>query len=175
MDREGLIRQTLHICRREARRWSHTPLDQEDLAADGAVGLTKAANRYDPERGVPFQSFALPYVRGAIMDTVRARARRESMRDGTYAVQVSLESVLPGRDDDYVREIADPRSQTEDIAERLDALRVVATLPAKERLVLLRQVEGESAEDIGRDLGVSVHRVYQLAHNGVTRLRRRAA
>ena len=74
MIEETLVEQALHLPRVEARRWAHTPLEQEDLVADGNLGLAKAAKRYDPSYGVPFPAFATPYVRGAITDTVRSRA-----------------------------------------------------------------------------------------------------
>jgi len=68
-----LVEQALHLPRREARRWRHIPLEQEDLVADGNLALAKAAKRYDPSYGVPFPAFATPYVRGAITDTIRTR------------------------------------------------------------------------------------------------------
>src|SRR6185312_9345138 len=65
MIEDTLVEQALHLPRREARRWAHTPLEQEDLVADGNLALAKAAKRYDPSYGVPFPAFATPYVRGA--------------------------------------------------------------------------------------------------------------
>ena len=82
MIEDTLVEQALHLPRREARRWAHTPLEQEDLVADGNLALAKAAKRYDPSYGVPFPAFATPYVRGAIADTVRSRARRNTLGDG---------------------------------------------------------------------------------------------
>ena len=58
MIEETLVEQALHLPRREARRWAHTPLEQEDLVADGNLALAKAAKRYDPSYGVPFPAFA---------------------------------------------------------------------------------------------------------------------
>lgn len=40
----------------------------EDLVAVGLHGLHRAADRYDPERGVRFASFADSYIRGAMLD-----------------------------------------------------------------------------------------------------------
>jgi DNA-directed RNA polymerase specialized sigma24 family protein len=36
-------------------------------------------------------------------------------------------------------------------------------------------VDGDTAADVAKDLGVSTDRVYTLVHNGSTRVRRRAA
>ncbi|MEZ5321381.1 MAG: FliA/WhiG family RNA polymerase sigma factor [Microthrixaceae bacterium] len=53
---------------------SHFPrhVDRDELARAGALGLVEAAQRYDAEKGVPFQRFAAQRIRGAIIDAVRA-------------------------------------------------------------------------------------------------------
>lgn len=47
----------------------HVPF--EELLAFGNAGLAEAANRYDPERGVAFPTFAWYRVNGAIIDGLR--------------------------------------------------------------------------------------------------------
>ncbi len=47
-------------------------VDREELNRAGALGLVEAAQRYDLDRGVPFQRFAAQRIRGAILDAVRA-------------------------------------------------------------------------------------------------------
>jgi RNA polymerase sigma factor for flagellar operon FliA len=47
-------------------------VDRQELARAGALGLVEAAQRFDPERGVPFDRFAARRIRGAILDAVRA-------------------------------------------------------------------------------------------------------
>ncbi len=52
----------------------------------------------------------------------------------------------------------------------------MGTLPERERIALIRTVvEGDTAADVAKDLGVSPDRVYTLVHNGSARVRRRAA
>ncbi|MFN8674589.1 MAG: sigma-70 family RNA polymerase sigma factor [Candidatus Sericytochromatia bacterium] len=46
----------------------HYELD--DLISDGVVGLLSAAERFDPERGVKFETFATYYVKGSILDNL---------------------------------------------------------------------------------------------------------
>ena len=177
MIEEKLVEQALHLPRREARRWMHTPLEQEELVADGNLALAKAARRYDPSYGVPFPAFATPFVRGAIVDTVRSRARRSNLGDGTYADIVGFPD-LGSADGLHERafEPADPGPTPHDTVENLDRLRVLGTLPERERIALIRTiVDGDTAADVARDLGVTPDRVYTLVHNGSTRVRRRAA
>jgi RNA polymerase sigma-B factor len=51
----------------------------EDIVQVGTVGLIKAINRYDVERGVEFATFALPSIRGEI---------KRFLRDTSWAVRV---------------------------------------------------------------------------------------
>jgi RNA polymerase sigma factor (sigma-70 family) len=176
MSHEHLVEQAMHLPRREAARWRHTRFDQEDLVGDGNLALVKAARRYDPTYGVPFPAFALRYVRGAILDAIRSRARRSSLGDGAYADVVSFEDLGPGGGDGRRFDPPDPRPTPDVTVESLERLRVLATLPASERVALVRTaVDGETAAEVARDLGVSAGRVHTLVHTGSTRLRRRAA
>jgi RNA polymerase sigma factor (sigma-70 family) len=178
MTEETLVEQALHIPRHEAWRWRHTPLDQEDLVADGYLGLAKAARRYDPSYDVPFPIFARPYVRGAITDTVRSRARRESLGNGQYADVIGFLDVARRGDDGARRgyEPPDPGPSPHETVESLERLRTLATLPESERIALVRTiVDGAPAADVAKDLGVSSHRVYALVSHGSARIRKRAA
>ena len=50
-------------------------------------------------------------------------------------------------------------------------LRAVASLPDRERIALIRTVvDGDTAADVAKDLGVSPHRVYSLVHDGSARV-----
>jgi RNA polymerase sigma factor (sigma-70 family) len=176
MIEDTLVEQALHLPRREARRWAHTPLEQEDLVADGNLALAKAARRYDPSYGVPFPAFATPYVRGAIADTVRSRARRNRLGDGRWVDVVGFAALTASVKSDRAYEPPDPGPTPHDTVENLDRLRVLGTIPERERIALIRtMVDGDTAADVAKDLGVSADRVYTLVHNGSTRVRRRAA
>jgi RNA polymerase sigma factor (sigma-70 family) len=176
MTEEALVKQTLYLPRREAQRWRHTPFEQEELVADGNVALVKAARRFDPSLGVPFPAFATPYVRGAIADAVRARVRRNNLGDGVYADVVGFPALVRRDAPDQAYEPPDPGPGPEETVESLERLRVLATLPERERIALIRTiVDGEAAEVVAEDLGVTTSRVYVLVRNGSARVRRRAA
>ncbi len=73
-------------------------VEVDDLVSDGVVGLIDAISRFEPARGLSFQTFAVPRIRGAILDglrsmdmlprSVRARARE------VQAARVALEQEL---------------------------------------------------------------------------------
>jgi RNA polymerase sigma factor for flagellar operon FliA len=82
-------------------------VDQADLVSDGVIGLMDAIDKFDPDRGLQFQTYAVSRIRGAIVDGLRAsdwvpRSVREKIRD-IGAAQATLEARL-GRapDDDEV-------------------------------------------------------------------------
>ncbi len=47
------------------------PLEYSDLVQLGMIGLMDAVKRYDPTRGVQFQTYALNRIRGTIQDELR--------------------------------------------------------------------------------------------------------
>lgn len=47
-------------------------VDPQDLMSAAMIGLINAANRYDPDRGVLFKTFAEQHVRGTILDELRS-------------------------------------------------------------------------------------------------------
>ena len=44
----------------------------DDLISSGVVGLIKAVEKFDPQRGVKFKTYALPRIKGAIIDELRS-------------------------------------------------------------------------------------------------------
>src|SRR3989339_1513326 len=46
-------------------------IEYDDLVSDGTVGLMKAWERFDPNRGVKFETYASYRIRGEILDGLR--------------------------------------------------------------------------------------------------------
>ena len=83
-------------------------VDTSDLLSDGVLGLMDAIEKFDSGRGLQFQTYAVPRIRGAILDGLRAtdwvpRAVRTKIREIERA-QTTLENRLGHTPDD--REIA---------------------------------------------------------------------
>lgn len=47
-------------------------VELDDLVSTGILGLMEALSNFDPERGVKFETYAVPRIRGAILDELRA-------------------------------------------------------------------------------------------------------
>ena len=73
-DRESLIESHLPLAKSVARRYVGRGVELDDLVQVGAVGLVKAANRFDPRRGVSFRAFAEPTIEGEIRHHLRDRS-----------------------------------------------------------------------------------------------------
>ena len=66
---EENINLAYYVARRFKRRVQ--PQDHEDLEQVALVGLWKACQRFDPERGTKFSTFAVPYISGEIQKWIR--------------------------------------------------------------------------------------------------------
>ncbi|HEX9916330.1 MAG TPA: FliA/WhiG family RNA polymerase sigma factor [candidate division Zixibacteria bacterium] len=47
-------------------------VELSDLVSTGVIGLIEAFGNFDPSRGVKFETYAVPRIRGAILDELRA-------------------------------------------------------------------------------------------------------
>ncbi len=66
-DVESLVTAFRHLCRRGARKFWRVGLEHCDLEQVAAIGLIKAARRYDPRQGTPFEAYAWLFVVGELM------------------------------------------------------------------------------------------------------------
>ncbi|NYG54795.1 FliA/WhiG family RNA polymerase sigma factor [Nocardioides perillae] len=61
-------------------------VDHADLVSEGMIGLIDALEKFEPQRGLAFPTYAVPRIRGAIIDSIRAadwvpRSVRTRVRD----------------------------------------------------------------------------------------------
>lgn len=120
-------------------------VEREELARAGALGLVEAAQRYSPDRGIPFQRFAARRVRGAMLDAVRAAdwAPRSVRR-------------LSRRFDAMEQQLASQLGRTPSTSETAEALGMNPNELSKLRsqlyrsvvLALEHEVDGENGEEL---------------------------
>jgi RNA polymerase primary sigma factor len=64
--REALVLHNLPLVLSIAGRFRHSDLSYDDLIQEGILGLIKAADRYDPDRGTRFGTLAVWWIRQSI-------------------------------------------------------------------------------------------------------------
>lgn len=88
IDNLGLI----HHTARQLRAALPANCDQDDLLSAGTLGLLAAIDSFDASRGLAFSTFAVPRIRGAMLDELRRldvvpRTVRRRQRDLAHARQ----------------------------------------------------------------------------------------
>ncbi|MFI7356005.1 SigB/SigF/SigG family RNA polymerase sigma factor [Streptomyces avidinii] len=113
--RNTLIEMNLSLVQFAARRFRARVLggglDMDDVIQVGTIGLIKAIDRYDTERGVEFSTLALPYIIGEI---------KRYFRDTTWAVHV------PRRLQELRTELAKAQESLTDVLGRAPTVKEVA-------------------------------------------------
>ena len=65
----GLVHHTAH----DMLRFRPGAPELEDLIGAGTVGMVQALEGFDPKRGLAFSTYAMPRIRGAMLDELRGR------------------------------------------------------------------------------------------------------
>ena len=168
--RRRLIEQHLPLVRALASRFMHDGEQLEDLVQVGSVGLIKAVDRFDPDRGSSLRAYAIPTIVGEI---------RRHLRDGTQPLRVprAQRALGPVRavplelEADTARDSAAERG-LELGEERVLLASGLRTLARRERrIVHLRYYGGLSQRRIAAELGLSQVHVSRLLRESLGKLR----
>lgn len=66
IDRDAMVLKNLGLVHRAAGRYLGRGLDRDDLVNEGVVGLMKAVERFDPDRGFRFSTYATYWIHQAM-------------------------------------------------------------------------------------------------------------
>lgn len=89
-----------------------TGMDHEDLLGYGTIGLIEAVDRFDPTRGVKFETYAIQRIRGAIIDELR---RLDPVTRGIRQKAMQIERTMSALSMEHGR-----MPEDDEVAERLD-------------------------------------------------------
>ena len=99
--RNQLVERYLPLVKYNAERiWSRLPegVDLDDLISAGVFGLMDAIDAFDLERGVKFETYCVPRIRGAMLDELRSmdwvprlvRSKHTKMEEVRKALEAEL-------------------------------------------------------------------------------------
>jgi RNA polymerase sigma-B factor len=92
--RQRLIEQYLPLVRSLARRYANRGEQLEDLVQVGSIGLIKAIDRFDVERGVELTTYATPNIIGEIKRHFRDKGWAVRVPRGLQELNVRLSQLL---------------------------------------------------------------------------------
>lgn len=133
--RDRLIEMNIGLAEAVARRFGGRGERHDDLLQVALVGLLKSVERFDPERGLAFSSFATPTIEGEL---------KRHFRDKRWAVRVPrrLQELMlevnqsvatltqrRGRSPTIEEIAADTSLSSEDVLEALEAGRAIVAAP----------------------------------------------
>lgn len=143
-------------------------VDRNDLISAGIMGLIKAVETFEPERGFKFETYAGHKIRGAVLDDLRAldwvpRSIRQKSRD-LQKVFVKLENEL-GRapyDDEVCEELGISISEYEELLAEVTPTTIISleeALPDRnsdsKEIRIIDQVEDPGSSNPLKELGYS--------------------
>ena len=105
---QGLVYKLAHKIVRKLRQGTEV----EDLISDGMLGLVKAIDAFEPERGFKFSTYATPVVRGSILNGLR---RLEWVPERTKTKVRHFQKAV-----DKLQAVTGRRPTEEDIAQELE-------------------------------------------------------
>jgi len=163
--REEVIHRYIHLVKYVAGRISvNLPPNVElnDLINDGVVGLIDAIEKYDDDRGVKFETYAITRIHGAIIDALRAldwvpRAIRQKARE-LERTQHQLEAELGEQpsDDEVAARMGISKRELEGLQQKVRGTSVLSLeehLPNERGndIPLLDTLKGDDG-DLGSDV-----------------------
>ncbi len=92
--REQLIEQYMSLVRSLARRYAYRGEPLDDLVQIGAIGLIKAIDRFDLERGVELTTYATPNIIGEIKRHFRDKGWSVRVPRGLQELNVQLSRLI---------------------------------------------------------------------------------
>jgi RNA polymerase sigma factor (sigma-70 family) len=151
-----------------------------ELVGSGYLGLARAARRFDPSLGLAFATFAVPHIRGAILDGLRAEQPR-GKRYGRRA-HISLESLLTLPPAAMPPRLADALTTNPDYGAAVDrerrasrVRRAVDALKPRPRAAIHAHFWGDGPSALAARWGCTIANISHMKRRALARLARMLA
>lgn len=144
---ERIVKAFQPLVRSLARRFQSQTILLEDLIGEGNLGLMRALDKFDPDRGVRFATYATWWVRAALLDHVLKNFSALSISASEVHKRLFFRlaglkaELMPGRSGPLPRELAIEAAKRLDVA--LETLEEVDALLSRPLKSLDEPVNGE--------------------------------
>ncbi|MFZ0452504.1 MAG: sigma-70 family RNA polymerase sigma factor [Ignavibacteriaceae bacterium] len=156
-------------------------LDDRDYFQFGIEGLSEAIDRFDPDYGTKFETYAIQRIRGKIIDELRKLQKKRTSPDGVNYNNVSLNSTID-EDENYTLSDIIPSSydSPNEEVEKNEAIEflteAIKNLPERDRMIIsLYYYEHLNYQEISKILSITVSRVSQVHSKIIKTLKTRLA
>ena len=176
--RNKLVESNLKFAANIARNYKGLGLSYSDLIQEANAGLFRAADKFEPERGNKFISYAVNWVRESILTALKKRNSLPSEELPTEHMEIELFEDLDAdtdytTDDTFMEEESD-REKEKDINTIISFL--LQSLTARERYIVckyngINEKKSKTLEEIGNELGLTKERVRQINEKAMKKLR----
>jgi RNA polymerase sigma-B factor len=164
--REQLIELYLPLVRSLARRYSDRGEQLEDLVQVGCIGLIKAIDRFDIERGVELTTYATPNIIGEIKRHFRDKGWAVRVPRGLQELNVQLSRLMEQLTVQFGRSPTIPELAQASGAQEEEVLEALESGRAYSSLSLSQGSGGDGEEDLDpmESLGTEEHQ-YEVSED----------
>lgn len=129
----------------------------EDLFSIGLIGVVKAVNTFNPDKGVKFSTYATPIIRNEILMTLR---KKQIIPAFSLDEPYSLDN---GESVDFSEMIADNRRFDEEIITDMQIEQIFSSLNEREKKIITLSMQDKTQKEIAKICGLSQSYVSRIA------------
>lgn len=178
--RNKLVEANLKFVANIARNYKGLGLSYSDLIQEGNAGLFKAVDKFDPDKGYKFISYAVNWIKQSILEALN---KKNSLKS-TELPNETCDDVIDDKKDLTINDISlddvyldlsdDERRREKDIC---DVAKFLLTgLTSREKYIVcqyngINEKKPKTLEEIGNNLGITKERVRQINEKAMKKLR----
>ena len=183
-----LVKSNMRLVVKIANDYKYGRMDFEDIVSSGTIGLLKAIDKFDPEKGA-FPQYASAWINKAIrmaLDSYRGihtkRYDRMTQEERSSCIVESLNEKLGDGETEFADSLASDDASPSEAVEKASSIEAVRdaldALDAREQFVVRARygLDGNgmlTLREIADKLGMTHERVRQIEVSALTKLRER--
>ena len=146
--KEQVILNNVGMVGRALKSLNLNPLD-DDLFSVGLIGLVKAVNAFNPDKGIKFSTYAMTVIRNEIFV---ARRKKRIIPAHSLDEPLQLEN---GDLVNFSETIADSKRFEEEVIADMQMKKVLSALDDREKKIISLSIDGKTQKEIAEILGLA--------------------